>query len=78
MPFKAGGHAAGQFTLLRFPDKDIPDVVFVEQFTSAPVPGQARRRRPYAAAMEGLCVAAEPPDRTAALLETFLTEHHQD
>jgi hypothetical protein len=78
MPFRAGGHAAGQFTLLRFPDKDIPDVVYVEQFTSGLYLDKRDDVDAYAAAMEGLCVAAEPPDKTAAWLETFLTEHHQD
>jgi hypothetical protein len=78
MPFGAGGHAAGQFTLLRFPDKDIPDVVFVEQFTSGLYLDKRDDVDAYAAAMEGLCVAAEPPDKTAELLEKFLTEHHRD
>jgi hypothetical protein len=77
MPFRAGGHAAGQFTLLRFPDKDIPDVVFVEQFTSGLYLDKRDDVDAYAAAMEGLCVAAEPPDKTAELLEKFLTEHHR-
>jgi Domain of unknown function (DUF5753)/Helix-turn-helix domain len=75
MPFRAGGHAAGQFTLLRFPDKDIPDVVFVEQFTSALYLDKRDEVDAYAAAMESLCVAAEPPDKTAALLEKFIDQH---
>ncbi|MBL1095211.1 helix-turn-helix domain-containing protein [Streptomyces coffeae] len=37
MPFSFGGHAAesGTFTLLRFPESDLPDVVYLEQLTSA-------------------------------------------
>ena len=37
IPFDAGGHAAagGSFSILRFPDGDLPDVVYVEQLTSA-------------------------------------------
>ncbi|MEU8824444.1 helix-turn-helix transcriptional regulator [Streptomyces sp. NPDC048636] len=37
MPFSFGGHAAesGAFTLLRFPESDLPDVVYLEQLTSA-------------------------------------------
>jgi Domain of unknown function (DUF5753)/Helix-turn-helix domain len=37
MPFSRGGHAAagGSFTTLRFDDPDVPDVVYIEQLTSA-------------------------------------------
>jgi transcriptional regulator with XRE-family HTH domain len=37
MPFAFGGHAgeSGAFTLLRFPESDLPDVVYLEQLTSA-------------------------------------------
>lgn len=37
VPFELGGHAAesGAFTLLRFPESDLPDVVYLEQLTSA-------------------------------------------
>lgn len=35
--FARGGHAAagGSFSLLRFEDRDLPDVVYIEQLTSA-------------------------------------------
>jgi hypothetical protein len=37
MPFRHGGHAAagGSFTILRFAEPDLPDVVYIEQLTSA-------------------------------------------
>ena len=37
VPFDAGGHAAagGAFTILRFGDQDLPDIVYIEQLTSA-------------------------------------------
>jgi transcriptional regulator with XRE-family HTH domain len=37
MPFGHGGHVAtgGSFTLLRFNEPDLPDVVYIEQLTSA-------------------------------------------
>ncbi|AXK33598.1 XRE family transcriptional regulator [Streptomyces armeniacus] len=37
VPFELGGHAAesGAFTLLRFPESDLSDVVYLEQLTSA-------------------------------------------
>ncbi len=37
VPFRHGGHAAagGSFTILRFREADLPDVVYIEQLTSA-------------------------------------------
>ncbi len=37
VPFELGGHAAesGAFTLLRFPESDLNDIVYLEQLTSA-------------------------------------------
>ena len=37
VPFRRGGHAAagGSFTVLRFEEPDLPDVVYIEQLTSA-------------------------------------------
>ena len=37
MPFSFGGHAgeSGAFTMLGFPESDLPDVVYLEQLTSA-------------------------------------------
>jgi Domain of unknown function (DUF5753) len=37
VPFSRGGHAAagGSFTVLRFSDPEVPDVVYIEQLTSA-------------------------------------------
>jgi hypothetical protein len=74
IPFQAGGHAAagGSFTMLRFPDHDLPDVVFVEQLTSALYLDKRDDVDLYAAAMERLCVEAIPPAETAAFLEKML------
>ena len=37
VPFARGGHAAagGSFTVLRFSEREVPDVVYLEQLTSA-------------------------------------------
>jgi hypothetical protein len=37
VPFRAGGHdaAGGSFTILRFTEPDVPDVVYIEQLTGA-------------------------------------------
>ena len=58
-PFNVGGHAAagGAFSILRFPERDLPDVVYVEQLTSALYLDKREDVDHYAAAMERLCVA---------------------
>jgi hypothetical protein len=71
IPFNAGGHAAagGAFTILRFPDDDLPDVVYIEQLTSALYLDKRDDVDLYAEAMERLCVEARPPTETAKILE---------
>jgi transcriptional regulator with XRE-family HTH domain len=74
VPFQAGGHAAagGNFTLLRFADDELPDVVYLEHLTSALYLDKRDDVDTYATAMERLCVEAEPPDRTADILHKTL------
>ncbi len=74
IPFDAGGHAAagGSFTILRFPDDDLPDVVYIEQLTSALYLDKRDDVDHYAVAMERLCVEATPPGGTAELLTNLL------
>ncbi len=76
IPFHAGGHAAagGSFSILRFPDQDLPDVVYVEQMTSALYLDKREDVDYYAAAMERLCVEADKPTRTPEVLGKVLRE----
>ena len=76
IPFNVGGHAAagGAFTILRFPDQDLPDVVYVEQLTSALYLDKRDDVDYYAAAMESLCVDALTPNETRNLLDRILGE----
>jgi hypothetical protein len=76
MPFHAGGHAAagGAFAILRFPDQDLPDVVFVEQLTSALYLDKREDVDEYAAAMDRLSIEADPPSRTAETLTGILND----
>jgi hypothetical protein len=76
IPFHAGGHAAagGAFSILRFPDQELPDVVFVEQLTSAIYMDKREDVDQYAAAMERLCLEAEPPNHTADIIQAILKE----
>ncbi|WP_432827339.1 helix-turn-helix domain-containing protein [Dactylosporangium sp. CA-092794] len=71
IPFNVGGHAAagGAYTILRFPDEDLPDVVYIEQLTSALYLDKRDDVDLYAEAMERLCVEARPPTDTAKVLE---------
>jgi len=74
IPFHFGGHAAagGAFTILRFPERDLSDVVYVEQLNSALYLDKREEVDQYAAAMERLCIEAEPPERTPDILRGIL------
>jgi hypothetical protein len=76
IPFRAGGHAAagGSFSILRFPDQDLPDVVYIEQLTSALYLDKREDVDLYATAMERLCVEADRPSRTSDILGRMLKE----
>jgi transcriptional regulator with XRE-family HTH domain len=70
MPFSFGGHAgeSGAFTLLGFLEYDLPDVVYVEQLTSALYLDKRPDVEHYAAVMDRLCAQVEPPSRTRQFL----------
>ena len=74
IPFHAGGHAAagGAFTILRFPDHDLPDIVYLEQLTGALYLDKRDDVDLYAAAMDRLCLEAEQPDRTPEIIREIL------
>ncbi|MDI6103112.1 helix-turn-helix transcriptional regulator [Actinoplanes sp. NEAU-A12] len=76
IPFQAGGHAAagGPFAILRFPEPELPDVVYVEQLTSAIYLDKREDVDHYAMAMERVCIDAEPPNDTPEILGKLLNE----
>jgi len=76
VPFHVGGHAGagGAFTILRFAEPDLPDVVYIEQLASALYLDKRDDVDNYVAAMERLCVQALPPAQTPALLRRLLDE----
>ncbi|MDG4809700.1 helix-turn-helix transcriptional regulator [Micromonospora sp. WMMD1120] len=80
IPFAAGGHAAagGAFTILRFGDQELPDIVYIEQLTSAIYLDKRDDLDYYAVAMERLCVEAEPPERTPEILGRLLDDLYQE
>jgi transcriptional regulator with XRE-family HTH domain len=76
IPFNAGGHAAagGPFAILRFAEPELPDVVYVEQLTSAIYLEKREDVDQYAIAMERVCIDAEPPANTPQILDKLLYE----
>jgi transcriptional regulator with XRE-family HTH domain len=76
MPFKSGGHAAeaGAFTIMRFPEPDLPDVVYLEQLTSALYLDKRDDVEKYTEVMERLSVEAESPERSVLILSGMLEE----
>jgi len=76
MPFRYGGHAAdgGAFTIMRFPETDLPDVVYMEYLTGAHYIDKPEEVERYAAVMERLSVAGTSPDRTREILSELLKE----
>jgi transcriptional regulator with XRE-family HTH domain len=76
IPFTSGGHAAagGAFTILRFPNAEVPDVVYIEHLTSGLYLDKPEDVDHYAAAMGRLFIEAEPPNRTPDLLRAALRD----
>jgi transcriptional regulator with XRE-family HTH domain len=70
MPFSAGAHSAmgGPFTILRFAEPDLADVVYIEQLTSALYLDKPVEVDSYLEVMEQLCLQAEPVANTTKLL----------
>ncbi len=73
LPFGAGAHPAmvGAFSVLRFGDEDLPDVVYVEHLTNALYLDKRDDVDQYLHVMESICVRSEPRRRTAAILGDF-------
>ena len=76
LPFDSGAHPAmvGSFSVLRFPDRELPDVVYLEHLTSALYLDKRDEVERYLNVMEVLCVESEPPARTVELLTGILDE----
>ncbi|KJK57943.1 MULTISPECIES: helix-turn-helix domain-containing protein [Actinomycetes] len=77
MPFRFGAHAgeSGAFSILRFPEQDLADVVYLEQLTSALYLDKRDDVDAYVQVMERLCVDSLTPDQTIDLFKSILTDH---
>jgi hypothetical protein len=76
LPFSAGAHAAmvGAFSILRFADQEIPDVVYLEYVTNATYLDKPEDVEEYAHIMSSVGVRGTPPEQTAELLTQLLQE----
>lgn len=74
LPYAAGGHAAagGPFSILRFPEPELPDVVYTEQLTSALYLEKRQDLELYMSVMDTLSVQAAPPEETPEFLRSLL------
>jgi hypothetical protein len=76
VPFDRGAHAAasGSFTILRFAEPQLPDVVYIEQLTSALYLEKREDVEHYMEVMNHLSAQALTPARTARLLTEITRE----
>jgi transcriptional regulator with XRE-family HTH domain len=76
LPFTFGGHAAegGAFTVMRFPEPDMGDIVYIEQLTGALYLDKREDVERYSEVMERLSVRGTSPDRTQDILAAMLEE----
>ena len=76
LPFTAGPHSAmgGPFTILRFAEPDLHDVVYIEQLTSALYLDKPSEVDSYLEVMEQLCLQAEAAGDTVKMLNQILTD----
>jgi hypothetical protein len=76
LPFAAGAHPAmvGAFNLLRFLDRELPDVVYLEHLTNASYLDKRDEVETYLDVMEKLCVGSAPPAKTVEFLDKILND----
>ena len=76
VPFGRGGHAAasGSFTILRFGEPDLPDVVYIEQLTTALYLEKPEDVDHYMEVMNHLSTQALTPARSARFLSEITRE----
>jgi hypothetical protein len=74
MPFSSVGYpgAGGAFSILRFPEGDLPDIVYIEHAASALYLDKLEEVDEYVAIMEGLTISAAPVSATEDLLKQAL------
>ena len=76
VPFARGGHAgaSGSFSVLRFGERDLPNVIYAEQLTSAVYLEQRPDVEHYLAVMDQLSGEALTPADTTRFIEQVASE----
>jgi transcriptional regulator with XRE-family HTH domain len=75
VPYRLSGYAAeGSFTILRFAERELPDVAYVEHLGGALYLDSTEELELYSMAADRLAVDAETPDRSRQLLSKLRAE----
>jgi hypothetical protein len=75
VPYPLSGYAAeGSFSMLRFAEPELPDVVYIEHLAGALYLDRVDELELYGRVFDRLTVDAEPPDRSRALLAKLRAE----
>lgn len=76
LPFALSGYAAeGPFSMLRFTERELPDLVYVEQLTSAAYLDKRSDVEAYGRVMDRLTIDAHTPAHSRQLLDKARSEH---
>jgi Domain of unknown function (DUF5753) len=73
-PADGGALAGGPVSLLRFPDSELPDVVYLEHLTDVPYPEDQTSVDHYSKVLGRLAIEALEPTETTAKLRRILSE----
>jgi transcriptional regulator with XRE-family HTH domain len=77
LPFAAGAHPAmiGAFSILRFPEPELPDVVYLEHLTNALYLDKRDEVEEYLHVIDTISLRAARPDRTVEIVARILKEN---
>ncbi|MFI9508543.1 helix-turn-helix domain-containing protein [Nocardia sp. NPDC052566] len=76
LPYSAGEHAAAgsSFSILRFTEQELPDIVYLEHLTSALYLDRRQDLALYLSVMDRLSVQAERPERSIEIIADYAAE----
>jgi hypothetical protein len=76
IPFATGWHPAlyGMFHVFRFPARELPDIVYGENLTSAYYVNKPEDVAVYVDAMDRMCAQAASPEQTVGILRDAMKE----
>jgi hypothetical protein len=76
VPFSLDGYIAtgGPFTLLRFAERDLSDIVYLEQLTAALYLGKKAEANNYLLVLDNLVAQAQPAANTRSFLNGILKD----